>query len=230
MIHPNKAPSMRNHGRRSRQFAFGAAISLLLLCSCSKLLNPETATYGLNKPLKTQVSDALPIQQIQTIALFPLQSGLTREVAPDELTRINQKFALAFKQYSTMEVMHLAEGDTFLENQKSATLQKAATDYANRVGAQAVVFGTVNRMRPGTQSYEGAAVSFRLWLFDLNSRETLWSASYDHENRALTENIFDISRFFKRGVHFPSMWQIMEAALRAAAENVEQYRTLGGSE
>ncbi len=71
------------------------------------------------------------------------------------------------------------------------------------LGANLMLLGTVWRYRDRTGSSAGsmhpASVAFDLYLVDVRSGETLWSANFDETQRALSENIFDYQTFFSRG-------------------------------
>jgi hypothetical protein len=75
---------------------------------------------------------------------------------------------------------------------------------ARKVSAQSVAVGQVFRFkeRVGT-SYSvqsPASVAFDILLYDAVDGRLLWSGHFDETQQALTENLFNISAFVKRGI------------------------------
>ena len=71
------------------------------------------------------------------------------------------------------------------------------------LGAEAVVVGKIHRFidRDGTaySVKSPASVAFDVFLIRVEDSRVIWSGRFDESQRSLTENLFDISAFMKRG-------------------------------
>ena len=71
------------------------------------------------------------------------------------------------------------------------------------LGAEAVVGGKIYRFidRDGTDYSvkSSASVAFDVFLIRVEDSRPIWSGRFDESQRSLTENLFDISAFMKRG-------------------------------
>jgi hypothetical protein len=71
------------------------------------------------------------------------------------------------------------------------------------IGANVMLLGTVWRYRDKTgssaSSMNPASVSFDVYLVDVRTGETLWTANFEETQRSLSENIWDVNTFFQRG-------------------------------
>ncbi len=71
------------------------------------------------------------------------------------------------------------------------------------LGAEAVVVGKIYRFidRDGTDYSvkSSASVAFDVFLIRVEDSRPIWSGRFDESQRSLTENLFDISAFMKRG-------------------------------
>ncbi|MGH7814930.1 MAG: hypothetical protein ACREQI_13120 [Candidatus Binataceae bacterium] len=81
-------------------------------------------------------------------------------------------------------------------------LDRVALQLGREVSADGVLYGTLIRYRErvGTDyaAAHPAAVAFQLKFLDLASRQVVWTAKFTKEQAALTQNIFDLSRFVER--------------------------------
>jgi hypothetical protein len=88
------------------------------------------------------------------------------------------------------------------------TLLTLARKVGQALGANVMVLGTVWRYRDKTgsaaSSMNPASVVFDIYLVDVRTGEMLWMGNYDETQRALSDNIWDASVFFSRGVKWLS--------------------------
>lgn len=120
---------------------------------------------------------------------------LTRYVQEAATSRHGEKVA------PQAEVMRAYEGlgiDEARDTPMSLTKQ-----VGEKVGANLMILGTVWRYRERIGGPAGsthpASVAFDLYLIDVPSGELLWLGNFDETQRALSENIWDVGAFFKRG-------------------------------
>ena len=93
-------------------------------------------------------------------------------------------------------------------------------EMGRRLNADAVVGGTLFRFRQrvgGRYSAETpASVAFSLYLIRMADGRVVWDGNFDETQQALSENLFKISSFFKRG----GTWLSAEELARNGLEEV----------
>ncbi len=103
---------------------------------------------------------------------------------------------------------------------KTATIKAHALKLGAQVQASHVLAGTVLRYRERKGTAYGAdlpaSVAFSLYLLDVASGETVWSASFDKTQQSLSENLLDAAGFFKHG----AKWLTAEELTRWGAEDM----------
>jgi hypothetical protein len=103
---------------------------------------------------------------------------------------------------------------------KTATIKAHALKLGAQVQASHIMAGTVRRYRERKGTAYGAdlpaSVAFSLYLLDVASGETVWSASFDKTQQSLSENLLDAAGFFKHG----AKWLTAEELTRWGAEDI----------
>ncbi|HTT77312.1 MAG TPA: hypothetical protein VMF50_15220 [Candidatus Binataceae bacterium] len=105
-----------------------------------------------------------------------------------------------------------------------ANMDQNALELGRKVAADGVLYGTVNRYRERV-GYEyaaqtPAAVAFSLDFVDENSKQIVWSAKFAKEQKALTENIFDLPNFLSNKARWVRAQDIASEGCQAAINNL----------
>jgi hypothetical protein len=134
------------------------------------------------------------------------------------------------------EVLGPAESEGAYQNLLRQTMTGTTVGYMRGVGqglkTQAVLGGILYRYRDrvGTAYTvrEAASLGFDLHLIRVADGKVIWSGHFDETQKNLTENVFDIFRFFRRGVRWLTA---DEFAAQAVAETLKDFpRQVGAPE
>jgi hypothetical protein len=89
--------------------------------------------------------------------------------------------------------------------------------------------GTVRRYRERKGTAYGAdlpaSVAFSLYLLDVASGETVWSASFDKTQQSLSENLLDAAGFFKHGAKWLTAEELTRWGAEDTAVKLQNFRT-----
>lgn len=112
---------------------------------------------------------------------------------------------------------------------KTATIKDHALKLGAHVQASHIIVGAVWRYleRKGTAygADRPASVAFSLYLLDVSSGATVWTASFDKTQQSLSENLLDAPEFFKHG----AKWLTAEELTRWGAEDAaRKLKEFGG--
>jgi hypothetical protein len=177
----------------------------------------------------------------ERIALMPLESP--REVAPDalhcpicgiglvvgdiepgaeeRLTGLIQAWLVANRCFDVLDP-GVAEGvyQRLLKESMTGTTKGYMRGVGRELGAEAVLGGIVYRYRErvGTaySISQAASIGFDLHLVRTADGAVIWSGHFDETQKTLTENVFNIFRFFRRGVRWLSVDQFAAQAVSEA--------------
>ncbi|HEX4210911.1 MAG TPA: hypothetical protein VHY56_10995 [Candidatus Binataceae bacterium] len=105
-----------------------------------------------------------------------------------------------------------------------ANMDQNALALGRKVAADGVLYGTVNRYRERV-GYEyaaqtPAAVAFSLSFVDENSKQVIWSAKFAKEQKALTENIFDLPNFLSNKARWVRAQDIASEGCQASINDL----------
>jgi hypothetical protein len=102
------------------------------------------------------------------------------------------------------------------------------SQYGRRLGADAVFAGHVYRFRErvgGSFSAESpASVAFDIYLIDCRQSSVLWSAVFDYTQEALSDNLFGMGNFFRRGGRWVTAEELATAAMDPILEDFPRRR------
>jgi hypothetical protein len=105
-----------------------------------------------------------------------------------------------------------------------ANMDQNALALGRKVGADGVLYGTVNlyRERVGYDyaAQTPAAVAFTLNFADENSKQIVWSAKFAKEQKALTQNIFDLQNFLSNKARWVRAQDIASEGAAAAVSDL----------
>jgi hypothetical protein len=111
-----------------------------------------------------------------------------------------------------------------------ANMDQNALELGQKLAADGVLYGTVNRYRERV-GYEyaaqtPAAVAFSLSFVDENSKQVVWSAKFAKEQKALTENIFDLPNFLSNKARWVRAQDIASEGCQASINDLYSKLTI----
>lgn len=164
-------------------------------------------------------------------AVGKAQSALSEE----QLRAFTDDLVTTFDRETSLSVLnHVAAAriaDALSKSPEPAEdgIRGRAVRLASAVGAQGVIVGQIGRYEDLQGSRFGgehlAAVGFRLLLLDSKSGRTLWSASYEHVDEPLSNNLFRVGELFDRGLGFRPAPELMQVGFRQAAQALQGLRS-----
>lgn len=105
-----------------------------------------------------------------------------------------------------------------------ANIDQNALALGRKVAADGVLYGSVNRYRERVgydyAAQSPAAVAFTLNFVDENSKQIIWSAKFAKEQKALTENIFDLPNFLSNKARWVRAQDIASEGASAAISDL----------
>jgi TolB-like protein len=99
-----------------------------------------------------------------------------------------------------------------------------------KLAADGVIYGSVNKYRERVgfeySAQTPAAVAFTLNFVDEHSGQIVWTAKYAREQKALTENIFDLPHFIQNKGRWVRAHDIAQEGVNAALTNLYSKLTI----
>ncbi len=190
-------------------------ICLLMLsaCSMSKSYELKEKTYCPVLPKIKRVV-VLPFDEVRQSSLSIQKEG---EIAPNAKEKLSTFTEDKLKELACFDVVTWEEVRVRIEqNGLSAIDDTKDPELAVRMKelfkADGVIKGYVSRYSDKIGGKYGvdrpASVSFHIFLYDTTDGSIIWSASYRETQTSLSENLFNIGLFFKRGFKWLSADEI----------------------
>jgi hypothetical protein len=114
---------------------------------------------------------------------------------------------------------------TTLEN-----MDQNALALGQKIAADGVLYGTVNRYRERVgydyAAQTPAAVAFTLNFVDENSKQIVWTGKFAREQKALTENIFDLPNFLSNKARWVRAQDIASEGAQASINSLYSKLTI----
>jgi TolB-like protein len=111
-----------------------------------------------------------------------------------------------------------------------ANMDANALALGKRLAADGVLYGTVNKYRERVgfeySAQTPAAVAFTLSFVDEHSGQIVWSAKYAREQKALTENVFDLPNFIANKGRWVRAHDIAQEGVNASLANLYSKLTI----
>lgn len=111
-----------------------------------------------------------------------------------------------------------------------ANMDQNALLLGQKIAADGVLYGTVNRYRERVgydyAAQTPAAVAFTLNFVDENSKQIVWTAKFAREQKALTENIFDLPNFLSNKARWVRAQDIASEGAQAAINDLYSKLTI----
>jgi len=216
----------------SRSLFFGLIVSLISsLISCSTSVSRPSLA---DRPLSTKAFEAYAPLKINEVALLGLRSGeLFQPENVSNKEAITELMTKIFSNETSYEILNVANKALVDRAEKSipasSPLEQQARSFGNKLNVQGVIFGVVTiKDAPGGSAFdssESARVSINISLMDLRQSAVVWSASYFHTQKPLTENLFNIGQDKKSSAfRFKSSKELLEQGLRDVARALEKTR------
>jgi len=105
-----------------------------------------------------------------------------------------------------------------------SNLDQNAIALGKAVAADGVLYGMVEKYRERVgydyAAQTPAAVAFTLKFLDEHSGQVVWTAKYAREQKALTENVFDLPNFISNRGRWVRAHDIAEEGVQAAISNL----------
>lgn len=191
-------------------------VSLLFLVFLLFFSGCFSASYDLDE--KTLCPVLPPIKKIAIIPFFVpvgeemgvVKEGKIEETAPEKLSTFSEnkirEFA-CFDVVSWEEVLAIyqrEERGDFLINGGRKDMKNLVINVGKKTGSDAVLVGYVTKYTDRVGEKYGvsrpASVGFVFYLFSAKDGSIIWTGSYRETQTALSENLFNIRLFLKRGM------------------------------
>lgn len=102
-------------------------------------------------------------------------------------------------------------------DQSGRAVREALAQAARKVGAEAIIAGTVfryeERIGSGAGIQKPASVYLNLYSIDAKTAKILWQGSFKETQRSLSENLFQMGDFFQRGGRWLTAAELGEAGM-----------------
>ena len=152
-------------------------------------------------------------------------------VSPNERLLTLALYEALITEVTTAKVLPIRASDNeFIEiktENPEYYYKKAALEVGKSLGADAVLVGVITEYRERKGSDYGvespASVAFSVQLYDTESKKLLWESYFSETQQALTDNVFEIKKFFKRGARWIPVDELAKEGAREAALRVNKY-------
>lgn len=212
----------------------GCFLVLGVVTGCS--FEPET--------LRVTKSANLQGKRIKTIAILPMESAPSRETPSGQTggnnnggsSEVDSGALVTDMLYSQMRqvprwtlipqqrIQEASRGVQEIDGEK-------AREIGERVNADAVLFGRVVRYRERSGRGWGsdilASVAFNVFLLETATGKSIWSARFDETQQALSENLLNVGKFFKRKTRFVRADELAREGVTKAVADLEKAMSSG---
>jgi TolB-like protein len=222
-----------------KQLRMNRAVALTITCAMALVLAACSATPG-----GASAPDAKIVQQFQSkdlsshavrsirqvavnnlaimpiVAAVPLGGDPLAPGAADTITAdIYRQASGTWKLVPQGAVMQAAE-----QTQSSANLDDAAIQVGQATGADAVLYGSVERYveRVGAEyaADKPASVAFSLKLLDMKSKQVVWTARFSKTQQPLGTNFFALPTFLENKGQWVLASELASTGVQQALENL----------
>ena len=173
---------------------------------------------------------------IHKIAVMPLVDApdqIDKALPPDSSESVTAQIYAQATVVGGWEVVPQDDVDDALQQMPPSTLANMdanALALGKKLAADGVLYGSVNRYRERVgfeySAQTPAAVAFTLNFVDEHSGQIVWSAKYAREQKALTENVFDLPNFIANKGRWVRAHDIAQEGVDAALANLYSKLTI----
>ncbi len=177
-------------------------------------------------------------KELKSIAVIPFSTkpGLSiydpvAIVTPNERFLTLALYEALITEVTTVKILPIRASDNeFVEiktEKPGSYYRNTAIEVGKSLGADAVLVGVISeyRERDGGDygAYAPASVAFSVQLYSTEDSKLLWESYFSETQRALTDNVFEIKKFFKRGAKWITVDELAKEGARTAAMRVNNY-------
>jgi TolB-like protein len=181
---------------------------------------------GLNVHAVRSIKQVI-IHKIAVMPLIDSPDQVDKSLPPDSAESVTaQLYAQATVVGGWQVVPEDDVGDAMqqLPPTTSANMDANALALGKAVAADGVLYGTVNKFRERVgfeySAQTPAAVAFTLNFVDEHSGQIVWTAKYAREQKALTENVFDLPNFIANKGRWVRAHDIAQEGVNASLANL----------
>ena len=215
-------------------FLFLTIFPLLLLAACSGY----SATGGpgplVKRPLSTWSRPGVILPTLNQVVVMPLEGDAVIHLSEPQREGIQMDLSSAFSRLTELDIVNLSnskEVSLALDDLQQGALAQRASDLAQRLSVQGVLYGTVSkytqqdpRIETGVQP---SNVAFRLYLMPVGSREPVWGAIFEASEQPLSDNLFRLPQALESGVAYKSSRRLIKEGFSQAATALQNQRQNG---
>ncbi len=210
------------------------AVLIALICPFSGLADEDAAKKNIG--ILEGADDSS--KELKSIAVIPFSTkpGLSiydpvAIVTPEERFLTLALYEALLTEVTTVRILPIRASDNeFVEiktEYPGSHYRNTAIDVGKSLGADAVLVGTISeyREREGGDygAFSPASVAFSVQLYSTEDKKLLWESYFSETQRALTDNVFEIKKFFKRGGKWITVDELAKEGARTAAMRVNKY-------
>ena len=173
---------------------------------------------------------------VHKIAVMPLVDApdqIDKELPPDAADSVSASLYAQATVVGGWEVVPQDDvGDALqkLPPTTLANLDQNALALGKAVAADGVLYGTVSKYRERVgfeySAQTPAAVAFTLNFVDEHSGQVVWTAKYAREQKALSENIFDLPNFIQNKGRWVRAHDIADEGVQASVASLSSKLTI----
>ena len=205
-------------------------IIIVALC----IFSPYIRNSYAESPKETHSTDA----EIKSIAVIPFSTkpGLSiyepkAIVTPNERFLTLALYEALITEVTTLKILPIRASDNeYMEirtENPESHYRNTAIDVGKSLGADAVLVGVISEYRERQGGDYGAdapaSVAFSIQLYSTDNAKLLWESYFSETQRALTDNVFEIKKFFKRGARWITVDELAKEGARTAATRLNNY-------
>ncbi len=222
-----------------------AALATLFVCGCGPMLysTADSAASAVgrlipNSNLETHAVRSIKEVSISRIAVMPLVANpgpgtVVAEGGPEAIT------AEIYTQVATAGGWDVVPQDDVarmmqkLPPPTTQNLDQTALKLGHDLSVDGVLYGTVERYkeREGLEyaAASSAAVTFRLKFVDLKSGQVVWTARFAKEQKALSQNFFDLANFVQHKARWVRAHEIAADGVQHAVADLHGHLNIAAN-
>jgi TolB-like protein len=225
-------------------FAIGA---MLLSLACNKNIDTKfedqindtvrgLPLIGNDTGLNVQAVRSIKQVIIHKIAVMPLTDSpdqIDKELPPgssESVTALLYAQATVIGGWQVVPQDDVGDAMQQLPPTTPTNMDANALALGKKLAADGVIYGSVNKYRERVgfeySAQTPAAVAFTLNFVDEHSGQIVWTAKYAREQKALTENIFDLPHFIQNKGRWVRAHDIAQEGVNAALTNLYSKLTI----
>lgn len=210
------------------------AVLITLICPFSGLADEDATKKNIG--ILEGADDSA--KELKSIAVIPFNTkpGISiydpvAIVTPNERFLTLALYEALITEVTTVKILPIRASDNeYIEIQTEnpgSHYRNTAIDVGKSLGADAVLVGVISeyREREGGDygAYAPASIAFSIQLYRTDDMKLLWESYLSETQRALTDNLFEIKKFFKRGGKWITVDELAKEGARTASIRVNKY-------